>query len=230
MRKFLRSKVILFVVFIGAFTALPARADLFGGDVAVLVKILVESINQLNELRRQSQLMEDEMRGVRDTIRRLTAIKEIVQGTDSSEWKDPRKAVRRLSDIYYTLPPEIRTKKADAVEAEIRRAMDIATRITNSAGDAYKTGADLERTALNKSPAVSQKLTASGVGSLIELQAQNQVAQGTIIGLLTQMVAETTDSNARQMAGRSAAFMDVSQSLSPRGSFSSKIRPPEVSR
>lgn len=208
----------------------PVRADLFGGDVAVLAKILVETIKQVRELQKQSDLLEDELRGVNDRIRRLAAIKELIQGTSSEEWRNPAKAVRRLSDIYYTLPPELRTKKADAVELELRRAVDLATRITNSAGDAHKTGSDLEQDALSKSPGVAQKLTASGVGSLIELSAQNQVAQGTIISLLTQMVAESGDRNAREISGRSSAYGDMSRTLPTSNGFSSKLHPPGVRR
>lgn len=223
-------RTLLSLVLSLSFAAVPARADLFGGDVAVLAKILVETIKQVRELQKQSDLLEDELRGINDRIRRLAAIKEIIQGTSSEEWKNPAKAVRRLSDIYYTLPPELRTKKADAVESELRRAVDLATRITNSAGDAHRTGADLEKDALGKSPGVAQKLTASGVGSLIELSAQNQVAQGTIISLLTQMVAESSDRSARELSGRSSAYGDMSQTLPASNGFSTKLHPPGVRR
>lgn len=228
--KILHRTLLSLLVLSLSFTAVPARADLFGGDVAVLAKILVETIKQVRELQKQSDLLEDELRGINDRIRRLTAIKEIIQGTSSEEWKNPAKAVRRLSDIYYTLPPELRTKKADAVESELRRAVDLATRITNSAGDAHRTGADLEKDALGKSPGVAQKLTASGVGSLIELSAQNQVAQGTIISLLTQVVAESSDRSARELSGRSMAYGDVSRTLPTSNGFSTKLHPPGVRR
>ncbi len=56
-------------------TPRPAKADLFGGDVAVLVQILAQTIKQLYELQRivstgqdSLSLMRDINRGIRDGL------------------------------------------------------------------------------------------------------------------------------------------------------------------
>ena len=48
----MKKPIMAFVVFVClAFQPSPARADLFGGDVAVLSQILVQAVMQLQQLR-----------------------------------------------------------------------------------------------------------------------------------------------------------------------------------
>ena len=47
----LKKKVFVFILCISLMIPKSAKADLFGGDVAVLLKILTQSIQQLYELK-----------------------------------------------------------------------------------------------------------------------------------------------------------------------------------
>ena len=80
-----------------------ARADFWGGDIPLLTKIVFNTLTTMNELRRQSNMMSDELAGINDRINRVQAIAEMVQPSSWDKWKDPEEALRRLKFVYYTL-------------------------------------------------------------------------------------------------------------------------------
>ncbi|MBS1982743.1 MAG: hypothetical protein JST16_01110 [Bdellovibrionales bacterium] len=202
-----------------------AHADFFGGDLPLLAEIVANTLNTLNELRSQTEMLNKELRGIDDTIHRLTTIQEIIRTEDFGKWKDPREAVRRLSSIYYTLPPRLRTEKSDEIEQQIARAMSLASQLSDSAKAPFESGKQMESEALTSGPAVADKMTASGVGSLVALQSQNQVAQATIISLLSQMVAEGASNEATRLRTLSDNYTTTSTGIRP---FSSHIKLTEI--
>jgi len=90
------------------FFAVPSRADFWGGDLPLLAEIVMNTLNTLNELEKQSTLLQEEMAGIKDKIYRVETIANVVQPATWNEWKNPSEALRRLQTIYYTLPKNIR--------------------------------------------------------------------------------------------------------------------------
>lgn len=204
-----------------------ARADMFGADLPLLVEIVANTLSSLRELKGQSDLLRRELRGIDDKIRRLNAIKELVTPNNLDAWKDPQEATRRLRRIYYTLPPEFRTEKSDAIEQQITEAMRVAGLLTHAAEPAFRSGKQLEKEALDVGPAVSNKMTASGVGTLITLESQNQIAQAQIISLLSQMIAESGSKEVSRLNSQSREFKTMGKGL---GGFPKQIKLMEVKR
>lgn len=205
----------------------PARADFWGGDIPLLIEIVTNTLNTLNELRGQSEMLRRELRGIDDKIYRLRTIQEIVRPNDLAQWKDPREALRRLQRIYYTLPPEFRTEKSDDFERRISQAMNVAGVLADSAKPAFDSGKQLEKAGLEVGPGVANKMTASGVGTLVALQSQNQVAQATIISLLSQMIAENGSKEVTRLNSQSREYKSLGTGLS---GFSNQVKLVEVRR
>ncbi len=205
----------------------PVRADLWGADLPLLVEIVANTLQTYHQLRQQTMLLEEELDGIRDKIHRFETIKEIVSPNNLEAWKDPREAVRRLEKIYYNLPPEFRTEKSDEVARQISQAMSVAGLLVESAKPAFKSGKQMEQKALDSSPGVANKLTASGVGTLVTLQSQNQVAQAQIISLLSQMIAENASKDAARLRTQSQEYKGLSSGLT---GFSKQINLMEVKR
>ena len=205
----------------------PARADLWGADLPLLMEIVVNTLQTYYQLRQQTMLLEDELKGIRDKIHRFETIKEIVSPNNLEVWKDPREAVRRLERIYYNLPPEFKTEKSEEVARQISQAMSVAGLLVDSAKPAFKSGKQMEQKALDSSPGVANKLTASGVGTLVTLQSQNQVAQAQIISLLSQMIAENASKDAARLRTQSQQYKGLSTGLT---GFSKQINLMEVKR
>lgn len=204
-------KIIISLSFL--FLPYQAKADLWGADLPLLAEIVFNTLHTMYELQRQSQHMQDELAGINNKINRIRTIADLVQPNSWESWKDPKEAVRRLQLIYHTMPKEYRTEKSDAVEAEIAKAMNVISRISGEAQTTFRSGKELERRGADASPGVAQKLTASGVGTLVSLEAQSQVIQSHITSLLTQMLAQANEKESRTVVAKSKSFKHLSRDL-----------------
>jgi len=202
----------------------PSRADFWGGDLPLLAEIVTNTLMTLNQLRQQTEIFEDEMDGIKDKINRIRTISDVVQPAQWSQWKDPAEAFRRLQLIYETLPKEYRSPKAEEIESEIAQAMNMISRVSSDTRTTFQSGKELERRGADASPGVAQKLTASGVGTLVAMEAQSQVIQSHITGLLARMLADANEKETRMVVTKGQSFTDVSQSLGTEdGKFSSHV-------
>lgn len=209
----------------------PARADFWGGDIPLLAEIVTNTLNTLSELQKQGGLLNDELAGIKDKINRITTITDLVKPADWNKWKDPREAMNRIKMIYHTLPKEYRSAKSDMIESEISNAMNLAARVSSDAQSAFLSGKEMEQRGADASPGVAQKLTASGVGTLISIQSQQQVAQAHVVSLLTQMLAEANEKESRAIESSGATYRGVQESLGEKDrAFSRLVLPLSMGR
>lgn len=190
-----------------------AKADLWGADLPLLAEIVFNTLHTMQELRRQRKAIDEELAGINDKIHRIKTIAELVQPNSWESWKDPQEAIRRLKLIYHTMPKEYHSKKSEAIETEIAKAMNVISRISRESHTTFKSGKELERRGADASPGVAQKLTASGVGTLISLESQSQVIQSHITGLLSQMLAQANDKETRAVVATGNSFKSISSGL-----------------
>lgn len=219
-----------FLIFpIAIFASSPARADFWGGDLPLLTQIVANTLQTLNQLRTQTTLMQDEMNGIKDRIFRISTIAEVVQPAQWDQWKNPQEAMRRLKLIYETLPKEYRSPKADQIESEISAAMNLVARVVPGANTTFQSGKELERRGADASPGVAQKLTASGIGSLVAIDAQSLVIQSHITSLLAQMLADANEQETRGVISKGKGFSNITQNLGDKdGKFSTNAMPAGV--
>lgn len=200
--------LISLLILINAHTA---KADLFGGDLPLLAQIVTNTLQTLFQLERQTSMMSDEMAGIKDKIQRIQTIADMVQPSTWDQWKDPRQAVERLRVIYHTLPKEYHSEKSDAIEEEIARAMNMISKVSGGAQSSFQSGKELERKGADSSPGVAQKLTASGVGSLVVMEAQTQIIQSHMTSLLAQMLADANERENRSVLSKGTRFTEISE-------------------
>ncbi|MGE4131969.1 MAG: hypothetical protein AB7F86_10045 [Bdellovibrionales bacterium] len=201
-----------------------ARADLWGADLPLLAEIVFNTLHTMMELEEQTQHLNDELEGIKDRIDRIRTIAEVVQPSTWDQWKDPREALRRLKLIYHTMPKEYRSEKSDMIEDELSKAMNLVAQVSRDTRTTFKSGKELERRGADASPGVAQKLTASGVGTLIAMESQSQVIQSHITSLLTQMLADANERETRSVVASGNSMKSFSGNLSQRvASFSSIV-------
>ncbi len=199
-----------------AFLILPynAKADLWGADLPLLAEIVFNTLHTMAELERQSELMDGELEGIHDRINRIQTIADIVQPADWNKWKDPREALSRLQQIYQTMPKEYRSEKSAEIEDELAKSMNMVARLEPETKKSFASGKELERRGADASPGVAQKLSASGVGSLIALESQTQVIQSHITSLLSQMLADANEKETRSVTTKGTSFKSFATNLS----------------
>ncbi len=106
----------------------PAKADLFGGDVAVLLKILAQSIQQLYELRQivgtgkdTLSLWRDINRGIRDGLRIIQIINPKFNPGLYGSLETSEQIQRAIDDLYGVIP---QTSEFRLQEAQDRAASE----------------------------------------------------------------------------------------------------------
>lgn len=203
------------LIIISSFLLLPfnARADMWGADLPLLAEIVFNTLHTMMELEKQTDQMNDQLAGIKDRIDRIRTIADLVQPSSWDKWKDPSEALRRLKVIYQTMPKEYRSEKSDTIEEELSKAMNLVSRISSESHTTFKSGKELERRGADASPGVAQKLTASGVGTLIALESQSQVIQSHITSLLAQMLADANERETRSVVSKGSSFTSFSRDL-----------------
>lgn len=174
----------------------PARADLFGGDVAVLTQILAQAIMQLSELRNLMGNATDHLdlirqinQGINDSLNLLKTIDPNLDPGIYKEWATVNEAVSRLSDIYGFVP--------DSPESRVQKDTDqgIAEAITfNNSFYKYSEHYDvvaerIKDASHSVSPGGAEKLSAQALGVVIQLLNQQLRAQSTGMKLQAQQLA-----------------------------------------
>ncbi len=210
---------------IALLSALPfqAKADFWGGDLPLLAEIVTNTLNTMMELQKQNEMMNDELAGINDRINRIQTIADVVQPSSWDKWKDPREAINRLRIIYHAIPEEYRSEKYDTIENEIAEAMNLVARVGPETTTTFKSGKELERRGADASPGVAQKLTASGIGSLIALESQSQVIQSHVASLLAQILADGNEKETRSVVSRGGSYKSFATNLSQRESQFSQV-------
>lgn len=213
------------LILVAAVSILPfkAKADLWGADLPLLAEIVFNTLHTMMELEKQSQHMQDELAGIKDRINRIRTIADVVQPSEWEKWKDPKEALNRLRLVYHTIPKEYRSEKYDQIESELSRAMNLVARIGPETTTTFKSGKEMEQRGADASPGVAQKLTASGVGTLIALESQSQVIQSHITSLLAQMLAEGNERETRSVVTKGGSFKSFATNLSQRESQFSEL-------
>lgn len=218
----MKKALILIILFI-TIPSKPSRADLWGGDLPLLTQIVFNTLQTMYELQQQTQMLSDQMDGIKDRINRIQTIAEVVQPSQWDRWKDPAEAMRRIRMIYHTMPKEYRSEKSDQIEEELSKAMNMISRVSRGADTSFRSGKEMEQRGADASPGVAQKLTASGVGTLISMEAQTQVIQSHIVSLLAQTLADANEKETRQVSNTGQSYNAVSGTLKNSSSLFSKL-------
>ena len=119
----LKKKLMTIIVCFSLVIPRPAKADLWGGDVVVLLKILAQSIQQLYQLKQIFQtgtdtlgLMRDINRGIRDGLRVIQIMNPRFNPGLYGSLETADQVQRAIEDLYGVIPQtsEYRLRQAKA--------------------------------------------------------------------------------------------------------------------
>jgi hypothetical protein len=178
------------------FLAVPARADMFGGDVAMLVQILANALQQLVELKSivdngkdNIELLRDINRGINDS---LNLIRTIAPDSDPGLYKDWDKvseALNKVQNIY-----GIAAESKDAVvqkdtDQAIAEAISLNNSVYKYSKEIDEIGELIKAESHAVSPGGAAKLTAQSLGVMLNVQNQMLRTQATGLKLQAQAMA-----------------------------------------
>ncbi len=188
MKKLIALVFSLFVMF-----SQPARADLFGGDVAMLAQILANAVQQLAQLRSLLQNGQDSLNLIRDINHgindSLNLIRTISPNTDPGLYRDWQKVTEALAQIesVYGIVVESQDSRAqrdtDQTAAEaisLNNSVYKYTKVIDEIGELIKDESH------RVSPGGASKLTAQSLGVMLNLQNEMLRTQATGLKLQAQ--------------------------------------------
>lgn len=192
-----------------------ARADLFGGDVAVLVQILAQAIQQLAQLKAILQngsdtlgLLRDINRGINDSLSLIRTISPYVSPGVYGDLKKVEDVLRKFSDIYGIVVDSPDAKAQSSVDQSVAEAVALNGAIYDYTKQIDQIGEDIKSFSHSVSPGGAQKLTAQSLGVVIHVLTQSLRAQGTLLKLQAQSIALTNkhekDSTAQYLSAAGA--------------------------
>lgn len=178
------------------FLAPMSRADLFGGDVAVLTQILVNNIQQLTQLmeilkagKRQVELMEDIKQEIFRTIDTIQTISSLVDPGIYKDWATVEYAIRKLQHEYGIAVPSPNYQVQQDMDRSIAEAITLNNNLYAYSNNVDKVGEQIKEASKSVSPGAAQKLTAHTQGIMLHVLNQGLRAQATLIKLQAQNMA-----------------------------------------
>jgi hypothetical protein len=170
-----------------------ADADIWGGDVAVLVQILANALQQLIQLKNivengkdNLDLIRDLNRGINDSLNLMQTISPNTNAGIYRDWQNSPDAYNKLQAIYGPV--------AESHDAQVQRDTDQsvaeAVALNNSIYEYSKSVDDMGDLITSEgnsaSPGRATKLTAASLGVMLKLQNQMLRTQATGLKLQAQ--------------------------------------------
>ncbi|MBI4925321.1 MAG: hypothetical protein HY843_05300 [Bdellovibrio sp.] len=199
--------------------SLPGKvdADMFGADVIVLGKILVNAIEQLSALskiidtgKKNLELIETINKGINDSLNLLETLNGRASPGLYSDWTKAQDALSKLKSIYGS----VTASKNSQVEEDADRSVAEAVTFNNSLYEYTKEidqiGERVKSSSHSVSPGGAQKLTSETLGVMLHVLNQNLRTQATSLKLQAQAIAIQN----RKDKEETRQFLDESKTLS----------------
>lgn len=189
-------KFFVTIILVHLYSATPARADLWGGDLIYLSQILANAIQQLGQLRQifnsgqdTLNMMKDINRGINDS---LALIRTISPNSDPGlyrDWEKVQDALKKLEDIYGVAIPSGDFQVQRDTDQSIAEAITFNNSVYKYTKTIDEIGETIKLQSHNVSPGGAAKLTAQSLGVLLHVQNESLRAQATGLKLQAEALA-----------------------------------------
>jgi hypothetical protein len=216
----MKKRIVVMILSMSLFTTSIARADMFGGDVAILVQILANALQQLTQLRQILSkgndtlgLLRDINSGIRDGLRIIHIINPRFNPGLYGNARDASQALQILTSLYGQVP---QTTEANLQEAQDQSVAESLAMHGNLYEYADQVDAESQRMLAHAdvvSPQGAAKLQAQSLAVLIGVTTQVLRTNSAMLKLMAQNLAlENRQSKIRSQQFK-AKYEDMSNAL-----------------
>ncbi len=189
-------RAIAFVLALSLTVSTPARADMFGGDVAVLLQILANALKQYMELknivengRDQLDLIRNINRGVNDSLNLARTIYPDIDPGLYKDWKNVTDAIQKLESIYGIVTDSPNARIYRDTDQQVAEAVSLNNDIYKYTQNIDELGEAIKDFSHDVSPGGAQKLTAQTLGVMLQVMNQSLRTQAAGLKLQAQTMA-----------------------------------------
>jgi hypothetical protein len=184
------------VLLVFAFSPSASRADMFGGDVAVLTQILANALMQLARLKSILDTGQDSLNLMRDIYKGINDSLNLIHTLDPNpdpglyrEWQQVDTALREVGIVYGLSVPSENARVQNDADRSVAEAITLNNSMYDYSRQSYELGEQIKSYSHSTSPAGAQKLTAQALGVMLQMLSQNLRAQSTGLKLQAQTLA-----------------------------------------
>jgi hypothetical protein len=155
------------VLYVCLLPSISARADLFGGDVAVLTQLLANSVRQLSQLREllgsakaNIDLIREIHRGIDDAINLARTISPNVDPGIYREWQHATDALSKLEGLYGRVEASTEARVQKDADQSVVETISLNNDIYAYTAQIDRVGEEIKAASRAASPGGAQRLTA----------------------------------------------------------------------
>ncbi len=198
----------------------PGKADIFGGDVAVLAQILAQAIKQLYELQRivstgndTLSLMRDINRGIRDGLAVIRIINPKFNPGLYAGLETTDQVQRAIEDLYGTIPQTSEYRLQEAQDKSVAESISMNGTLFQYADSVDDETKRIVAHAQKVSPQGAGKLTAESIAILIGVTTQVLRTNSMMLKMMGQNMALSNRKEKLQATQFKAQYGGISNAL-----------------
>lgn len=198
----------------------PAKADIFGGDVAVLVQILAQAIKQLYELQRivntgqdTLTLMRDINRGIRDGLAVIRIINPKFNPGLYGSLDTVDQVQKAIEDLYGAIPQTSEYRLQEAQDKSVSESIAMNGTLFQYADSVDSETKRIIDHAQNVSPQGAGKLTAESIAILIGVTTQVLRTNSMMLKMMGQNMALSNRKEKLQATQFKTQYEGISNAL-----------------
>lgn len=198
----------------------PAKADLFGGDIAVLVQILAQAIKQLYELQRIVStgqdtlgLMRDINKGIRDGLAVIRIINPKFNPGLYGGLETVDQVQRAIEDLYGTIPQTSEYRLQEAQDRSVSESIAMNGTLFQYADNVDEETKRIIAHAQRVSPQGAGKLTAESLAVLIGVTTQVLRTNSMMLKMMGQNMALSNRKEKLQATQFKSQYEGISNAL-----------------
>lgn len=218
--KGVRSLICSIIFAFSIFSPKIAKADMFGGDVVVLTKILLQAIQQLEQLRMIYQTGKDSHNLMRDLNRGIRHGLEIVRilnpkfdpgiygGLDNAA-----SVQRAIEDLYGMIPKSSESRLQEAQDRAASESIAMNGDLFRFADDVDSEARRIISHAQDVSPQGAAKLTAESIAILIGVSTQVLRTNSMMLKMMGQNMALSNRKEKLQTSQFQTQYKEISNGI-----------------
>ena len=194
----MKKKILSVFMAFSIFTSFPqpAKADMFGADIPILLEILANALQQLIQLKAMLEntgdtldLLRDVNRGINDSLALAETLGIRIDPGIYRDLKTVDQATQSLEKIYGIVTESKLATVQRNTDQTVAEAVTFNNDLNDYASRIDKIGEEIKRFSHAVSPGGATKLTAESLGVMIHVMNQQMRAQGQGLKLQAQAMA-----------------------------------------